>query len=200
MKKIRILLGLLLLLFSASSFYAAFNEFVYNGNIPGIYKSSYFSVLEEEFALIEDVFVSQILYGNDDKAPWITIEDIKNKHGISIMFYPSSSIIMPPEIFNAGTSLPDKIKQTIEPVSLIENDKYIYYKPLIFDSRLAVFFGKKTGYSAGYFRFEKKFDQNIIIGNERKVIFISIGTLILFFSAILILHNPDKKISKIFTR
>ncbi|HQO23968.1 MAG TPA: hypothetical protein PLM72_12875, partial [Spirochaetota bacterium] len=84
MRKIRILLGILLLLFSASSFYAAFKEFVYNGNIPGIYQSSYFSVLDEEFSLIEDVFVSQLIYANDDKAPWLTLEDIKNKHGINI--------------------------------------------------------------------------------------------------------------------
>ena len=200
MRKIRILLGIVLLLFSASSFYAAFKEFVYNGNIPGIYQSSYFSILKDEFALIEDVFVSQLIYGNDDKAPWITLEDIKNKHGINTMFYPTSSIITPPEIFNAGTTLPDKIKQTNDMAGFIENDRFVYYKPFVFDGRLALYFGKKKGYTAGYFRFEKKFKQNIIIGNERKVIFLSLGTLILFFSAILILHDPDKKISKIFTR
>ncbi|HOF32438.1 MAG TPA: hypothetical protein PK624_01095 [Spirochaetota bacterium] len=200
MRKIRILLGILLILFSASSFYAAFNEFVYKGNIPGIYQSSYFSVLEEEFALIEDIFVSQIIYGNDEKSPWITLEDIKDKHGINIMFYPSSNIIKPPSIFNAGTQLPDKIKQTNKPAGFIEKDSYVYYKPLVFDGKLALFFGKKTGFTAGYFRFEKKFKQNIVIGNERKVIFLSLGTLILFFSAILILHDPDKKIRKIFTR
>ncbi len=116
------------------------------------------------------------------------------------MFYPSSNIIKPPSIFNAGTQLPDKIKQTNKPAGFIEKDSYVYYKPLVFDGKLALFFGKKTGFTAGYFRFEKKFKQNIVIGNERKVIFLSLGTLILFFSAILILHDPDKKIRKIFTR
>ena len=143
MRKIRILLGILLLLFSASSFYAAFKEFVYNGNIPGIYQSSYFSILKDEFALIEDVFVSQLIYGNDDKAPWITLEDIKNKQGINTMFYPTSSIITPPEIFNAGTNLPDKIKQTNDMAGFIENDRFVYYKPFVFDGRLALYFGKK---------------------------------------------------------
>lgn len=200
MRKIRIFTGILLLLFSAASYYAAFTEFVYNGNIPGIYKSAYFSILEEEFTLIEDIFVSQILYSNDKESPWITLEDLKNKHGISIMFYPLSSIITPPALFNAGTSLPDKIKQSNDPSGFVENERYIFYKPLVFDGKLAVFFGKKTGYTAGYFRFEKNFKQNVIIGNERKVIFLSLGTLILLFSAILMIHNPEKKISRIFTR
>ena len=194
------MLGILLLIFSTASFYAAFTEFAYSGNIPGVYKSDYFSLLEDDFSIIESVFITQMLYGSDKESPWIALEDIKNKHNIDITFYSFSNIIMPPSVFNGGNSLPENIKDSGESSGFAENGRYIFYKPLIFDGRLAVFFGKKKGFTAGYFRFEKYYKQNIVIGNERKVIFLSIGTLILFFSVILILYNPDKKISKIFTR
>ncbi len=194
------MLGILLLIFSTASFYAAYTEFTYSGNIPGVYKSDYFSLLEDDFSIIESAFISQLLYGSDKESPWIALEDIKNKHSVNIAFYSFSNIIIPPGVFNGGNSLPENIKESSEAVGFVENGRYIFYKPFIFDEKLAVFFGKKKGFTAGYFRFEKYYKQNIIVGNERKVIFISIGTIILFLSVILILHNPDKKISRIFTR
>lgn len=202
MKKLRIISSILIITSSILLFYAGLREYGLRKDLLRIYNSDYFSVIDEEFSLVEDMLENVLLASGSNTVLWAAAGDISDKYGISISFYPFSHdyLGVPDEFKMKHHELPVNFLNSSESKSVtnISESTYTVFKPFHADNRTKIFFGRTGDFKIGIFKFTKKYIPGPILNNERIFILFLSGTAVLIIGIVLLLYSPGRKVNNMF--
>lgn len=202
--KLKYIIMIILVVLCGISISQIFSIPPYEKDIYNIYKSGYFSELENSFDIITESFL-EIKMMSKPVYAWIFLDDLRKKYHMDIRVYNSRGV----EVTAPGQEGTRRDSRVIKMLNSLDKKMYSEISINKYYSALPVLLEKRCGFChnkenrkkiAGVLTFERSFNSHIYYSSERIIIFILISTAIVLLLFFVIRWDPAGAAGELFDK